>query len=807
MRDAFRSLWRDRGLAIAVMLTLALAIGGNATIFSVVNGVLLKPLNLPAPDRLVVISEQTAVRAEMGVAYPDYLDWRARQSSFDEMGASVIIGGVLTGGGEAERVFGRAVTRSFFTTLRAPFHIGRGFSADEDRPGGAPAVILSHGLWQRRYGADPALVGRTVTYNDEVYTVVGVLTAGFDLYGRNNANNDFFVPLGPLTTADYMRDRARHPVRVMGRMKPGMSIEQAAADVSAIAGALSAEYPGTNTGVGVRVRGLLDDYVGDVRVTLTALMAASALVLAVACANIANLLLARATSRRRDYAVRLALGASRLRVVSGSCLESLLLSVAGGAIGLFVASIATDSLRSLAPDVLPRLADVALGWRVIAFTAAVSVAAGLAFGAAPALVAPGADLRSVLGDGGRSSTGGGRRLREALVVAQVALSIALLVGAGLLARSFAALVLVDPGYKPAGVVTMRVRLPDGRYRERERVVATLDETLRRVAALPGVQSAALTTGVPLGRANEERYLVEGQPRPPRDRIPVALTQWVSAEYHRTFAIDLLAGRLFTGADREGAQNVAIVDEEFERRMFPAGPSRPALGRRVQLTSEPGRWRTIVGVVRHVRHASLDEQPRVEVYAPYTQMEPGWQLEIGRAMEFAVRSSGDAASVVAGVRQVVHGIDPDVPLSHVRAMDEALSDSLAPRVLNAGLLGLFAVVALLLSVVGLYGVMSYAVTQRTREIGVRVALGAAPREILLLLLAGSARIVAIGLGLGVVIAVAAGRLLQGMLYAVDARDPMTFGLAALLLTLVAAFAAYLPARRATKLDPVTALARE
>lgn len=807
MKYALRSLCRDRGLAIAVTLTLALAIGGNAAIFSVVNGVLLKPLNVPAPDRLVVISEQTAVRPDMGVSYPDYLDWRSRQTSFDDMAASLIIGGVLTGGGDAERVFGRAVTRSFFSTLRAPFHLGRGFNADEDRPGGTPAAVLSYALWQRRYGADPALVGRTVTYNDEVYTVVGVLTAGFDLYGRNNANNDFFVPLGPLTTADYMRQRERHPARVVGRMKAGVSIERATADLSAIAGALATQYPGSNTGVAVRVRSLLDDYVGDVRVTLTALMAAAALVLAVACANIANLLLARAAARRRDVAVRLALGASRLRVVADSCLESVLLSVAGGALGLFVASIATDGLRSLSPDVLPRLADVALEWRVIAFTAAVSVAAGLALGAAPAFVASGADLRRSLGDGGRSSTSGGRRLREALVVAQVALSIALLVGAGLLARSFAALLLTDPGYKPTGVVTMRVRLPDGRYRQRERVVAMLDETLRRVTSLPGVESAALTTGVPLGRANEERYLVEGQPPPPHDRVPVALTQWVSADYHRTFAIDLLGGRLFTAADREGRQDVAIVDEEFERRMFPAGPSRPALGRRVHLAGEPGRWRTIVGVVRHVRHASLDEQPRVEVYAPYLQMDPSWQLEIGRAMDVAVRSSRDAASVVAGVRQAVQGIDPDIPLSHVRAMDEALSDSLTPRVLNAGLLGLFAVVALLMCVVGLYAVMSYAVTQRTREIGVRVALGAAPPQILRLLLGASARIVAIGLVLGLGIAIASGRLLQGMLYAVDARDPMTFALAALLLTVVAGLAAYLPARRATELSPVVALSRE
>jgi predicted permease len=354
---------------------------------------------------------------------------------------------------------------------------------------------------------------------------------------------------------------------------------------------------------------------------------------------------------------------------------------------------------------------------------------------------------------------------------------------------------------------MRVRLPDARYRDRERVVATLEETLGRVSSLAGVESAALTTGVPMGRANEERYLVDGQASPTRDRLPVALTQWVSPGYHRTFRIELLGGRFFTAADREGTQAVAIVDDEFERRTFAGGAPGSALGRRVQLVGEPGRWRTIVGVVRHIRHASLDEQPRVEVYAPYLQMEPAWQLEIGRAMDVAIRSSRDAGSVVAGVRDVMKGIDPDVPLSHVRAMDEALSESMAPRVLNAGLLGLFAVVALLLCVVGLYGVMSYAVTQRTREIGVRIALGAAPREILRLLLGGSARIVLTGLAFGAGIAIAAGRLLRGMLYAVAPGDPLTFALAAFVLTLVAAFAAYLPARRAARLDPVVALSRE
>jgi len=800
---ALRMLRRDPALAIVATLTLALVIGANAAVFSVVNAVLLRPLSFPSADRLVVISEQTPIRPQMGVAYPDYRDWSARNTTFDSMGASIVIGGVLTGGGQPERVFGRAVTASFFRTLGVPLHAGRWFTDTEDRPGGERVVVLSHALWQRRYGADPSIVGRTVNYNGDPYAVIGVLPASFDYYGVDNANNDIFLPLGHLEDNDYMKDRDSHPVRVLGRMKGQATIDQARADLATIAASLALEHPGSNRGVGTEVRPLLDDYVGDVRLTLAVLLAAALLVLLVASANIANLLLARGSARRREIALRLALGAGRLRIMRQLITESLVLAVFGGALGVVVGTSAARMLDRLAPNSLPRLTDVQIDVRVVVFSIAVTVLAGLAFGAAPALQASGIDLRRFLGEGGRSQAPRARRMREVLAVTQMALCIALVVGAGLLVRSYSALLRADPGFDAHDVITMRIRLPDGRYRDRARVLSVLEQALTRIAGMRGVESAALATGVPLGRANDERYVVDGQAAPSRERTPVALVQWVTPGFHRTLRIGLLAGRYFTAADRENAADVAIVDEEFSARTFPGGNSA-AIGRRVQLAGERGRWREIVGVVRHIRHAALDEKPRAEVYAPFDQMDASWQLEIGRAMDVAIRSRDGEAPVVAGVREQLRAIDPELPLSHVRTMDDALAMSMAPRTFTLTLLGLFAGVAVVLCVVGLYGVTSYAVTQRTREIGIRMALGARPGEVVALLMGRGAIVIAAGLVLGLAASMVCGRVLQDLLYGVRPRDPVTFGVAAGALCIVAAVASYLPARRATRLDPVAAL---
>ncbi len=802
-----RMLRNNPALSATIVLTMALTIGANTAIFSVANGILLKPLPFPASDRLVVIREQSRTRPDLPVAYPDYLDWKSRQSTFDDMSASIVIGGILTGDAEPERVFGRAVTSSFFTTLRPTLVLGRAFTPEEDRPGADAVMVLSYGLWQRRYGRDVGMLGRAVNYNGVPHTIIGVLPADFDFYGRANENNDILLPLAHFANEPWMQSRDSHPLSVLGRLKADVTLDRARADLAAVGNSLATEYPATNEGIGVAMQSLLEDYVGDVRLSLAVLVGAAALVLAVACGNVANLLLARATTRRREIALRFALGAARARVVRQLLTEAALLAIIGGTLGAIAGSWATRVLPGMAADALPRVVEAGPDWRVALFVLAITTIAGLAVGAAPALQLRQIGVQQSLRDGSRSVAGTGNRLREALVAAQVALCIALLIAAGLLLRTVHALATVDPGYVAQNVVSMRVRLPDARYRDRPQVMSFLTELLPRIVSLDGVESACLTTGVPLGRGNDERFVVEGQPPSPDNQLPVAIAQWVSPECHRTLGIRLVAGRHFAASDREGSALVAIVDEDFARRFFPGRPAASVVGERVRLVSEGQRWRTIVGVVRHIRHAALDEPPRPEVYAPFEQTDPAWQVEIGRAMDIAVRGAADPQRMVAGVRKQVQAIDPELPLSHVRTLADALSASIAPRVFNLRLLAGFAATALVLCVLGVYGVISYSVTQRRREIGVRMALGAQRVDIVRQVLARGVRAVAIGVALGAAGAVVAGRLLQQLLYGVTPRDPMTFAAAASLLVAVAMLACYLPARRAVRLDPATALRDE
>jgi predicted permease len=805
LRYAGRMLRRDPGLTAVVMVTLGVGIGANTSLFSAVDAVLLKPLPFPNADRLVVLKEQTASRPDRAVAFPDFLDWRARQSTFEDLAAALIIGGVLSGDGvDAERVFGRAVTKEFFATLGARMRFGRSFTADEDQPGGARALIVSNAVWRRRYGGDATVVGRATNYNGESYTIVGVLPDTFDYYGRTNANNDIFVPLGHLRTQSYMQRRDNAPVLVIGRMKPGVPIDRARADLAAIAASLEQEHPATNQGVGATVTPLLEDYVGDMRLGLSVLLGASWLLLTIACVNVANLLLARASTRQQEIAVRLALGARRGRVVRQLLTESLMLSTIGGALGLVLARIATAWLSQSAPVALSRMEEIVLDWRVVAFGAATTTLTGLAFGIAPALQASGVELQQVMRSSGRAVTGGGKRLREALVVGQVALCVALLIATGLLVRSFQRVTAIDPGYDPRGVVTMRLRLPDARYRTRDQVMPVLDAVTKRIAAMPGVESVSLTTGVPLGRRSDEAIVPPGQPAEARDRAPLALTQWVGADYHRTFGIGLLAGRTFSDADRADSAPVAIVDEEFARRYLPGRQLVSVLGERVRLVDDGEPPREIVGVVRHIHHSSLEEAARAEIYIPFTQAQPGWQLEIGRAMDLAVRSALPADVVVSAIRAQIREFEPGLPLSHVITQEGALERSIGARLFNLVLIAVFGGAALLLCVVGIYGVVSYSVAQRTREIGVRMTLGAPPADVVRMVMGRGLRMVLLGVGAGALAALLLGRLVEGLLFGVRARDPLTFLAIILVLTAVAAAASYLPARRAAGLDLTAAL---
>ena len=805
---AGRMLRRDPGLTAVVMVTLAVGIGANTALFSVVDAVLLKPLPFPDAERLVILKEQTAARPDRAVAFPDFLDWRARQTTFDDMAAALIVGGVLSGdGADAERVFGRAVTREFFATLGAATLLGRTFTAEEDQPGGARAIVLSHGLWQRRYGGDSAAVGRATNYNGESYTIVGILPQAFDYYGRTNANNDIFVPLGHLRGESYMNRRDNHPVSVVARMKSGVALERARAELSAIAAALEREHPSTNGGVGATVTPLLEDYVGDMRLALSVLLGASWLLLTIACVNVANLLLARASTRRQEIAVRLALGARRGRILRQLLTESLLLSSIGGAAGLFLAWVAAGWLAQSAPVALPRMEEIVLDWRVVAFGAVTTTITGLAFGIAPALQTSGVDLQQVMRSSGRAATGAGKRLREALVVGQIALCVALLIATGLLIRSFQRLTATDPGYDPGNVVTMRLRLPDARYQTRQDVLPVLEALMTRIAAIPGIDRVCLTTGVPLGRRGDQPFVPPGQPAERRDRAPLALTQWISPDCHRTFRIGLLAGREFASTDRVDSAPVAIVDDELVRRYLPGRELADAIGQRVQLLADGEPPREIVGVVRHIRHSGLDEESRAEIYIPFEQTQPGWQLQIGRAMDIAVRSTMPAESVVSAVRAKIRELDPELPLSHVTTLEAALERSMGPRLFNVVLLSVFGGAAFLLCGVGIYGVISYSVAQRTREIGVRMTLGAAPAEVVRMVMGRGLRIVLLGVAGGTVAALLLGQLIEGLLFGVGARDPITVITVVAVLTTVAAAACYLPARRAVAMDLTSALRHE
>jgi putative ABC transport system permease protein len=809
LRYGARTLMKNPGFTLIAVITLALGIGANTAIFSVVNGVLFESLPYPDADRLVVVTEETQAAPGLSVAYPDYLDWKARQSVFENLTAHMVAGGILTGGGDPERVFGRWVSASFFATLGVPPEFGRAFTEAEDRPGGDRVIILSHALWRRRYGENPRLIGQSIEYNGEPRIVVGVTPDSFDFYGQINANNDFFMPLGQLADESFLEKRDSRPgINVLGRMKPGVRLDHAREGMRALAARIATEHPATNAGVGVALHSMLDAYVGGARRSLWMMLAAVALVLLIACANVANLLLSRASARRREIALRMAVGAGRGRIIRQLLTESLLLALGGGAVGLLLSLWGVALLTKYASGSLPRLESITVDWRALGFTLLTTLLTGLIFGLAPALQTTRSGGLASLKEGPRSGASGGRRLREAIVIVEVALSLLLLIGAGLLFRSYDRLTKVDPGFDPRNVLTLRLRLPDAYYREQSQVTGFLRQILPRLSSLPGVESACLTTGIPFGRGGGEAFLIEGRTPPSKELTPIALNQFVSADYHRTFGIALLAGRYFTPQDNASAPPVVIIDEDLARKHFPGLSYNEALGRRLKLTGDGEPWREIVGVVRHIRHNSLDEpQPSVETYGPYEQMNPRWLTEIGRAMDVAVKTSAGPRMLLEAIRREVQALDRGLPLSHVRTMEESIALSVAARRFNLALLGVFAIIALALGAVGIYGVMSYSVAQRTQEIGVRVALGAQGRDVLRLVIGQGMKLALIGSAVGLVAAVALTRGLRTLLFDVSATDPLTFAATASLLAFIALLACWIPAWRAMKVDPSVALKTE
>ncbi|HEX7173829.1 MAG TPA: ABC transporter permease [Pyrinomonadaceae bacterium] len=802
IRYGLRGLWRQPAFTLVAVCSLALGIGANTAIFSLVNAVLLKPLPFADSERLVMVWEDASVigAPRDSVAPANFVDWKTQNQVFDEMAVLSWQSFNITGDGEPERVTAYAVTANVFPLLGTEPALGRHFLPEENEPGTAKVAMLSHGLWQRRYGGDPSIVGRDIMLNGEKRTVVGVMPQGFQFL---QSFIGLWVPTA--LTQEELANRGAHYLTVLARLKPGVTAEQAQADIGAITDRIAQADPNEAGNLKAAVVPLREQLSGGVRNSLFILLAAVGFVLLIACANIANLLLARATARQREIAVRTALGASRWRVVRQLLTESVLLSVMGGGAGLLLAAWGFEFLKKLVPDAMALSATLKLDLPVLGYALAVSVLTGLVFGLAPALQASRIDLGEALKQsGGRTGlTAGGGRLRGALVVVEVALALVLLVGAGLLIQTISRLQQQYTVFQPEQLLTLRTVLPEGKYKELSRRVDFYDQVLARVETLPGVVSAGYTTSVPLqwkGGANG--FTMEGPP-PEGVLATNAIHRQVSAGYFKTMGVGLREGRYLEERDDAKGQQVMVVNETMARQYW---PGETAIGKRIKFGPAEGTdpWRTIVGVVADVRQMGLDAPVKAEMYLPYRQIA---SHAFYKPRDLVVRTSVDPMSLVSAVRGEIHAVDPEQPLSNIATMEKLLADETGARGLGMMLLSTFAGLALLLAALGIYGVLAYFVTQHVPEIGVRLALGARPRDILALVLKKGMGLALGGVAAGLLAAFALTRLMEKLLFGVTATDPATFAGVAALLVAVAFAACYIPARRATKVDPMVALRYE
>jgi predicted permease len=802
LRYALRSLAKAPGFTLVTLLTLALGIGANTAIFSVVNAVLLRALPVRDPAALVVIRE-TYGGGEIGsVSGPNFVDWKTKNHSFAGVTAWRGINVGLVGEGEPEEIRGAVVDADFFKVLGVDLQLGRGFLPGEDQ-GQATVVVLGEALWRTRFGADPGILGRTVSLSGRPYTVVGVTPANLTYPTTIQA----WLPLGYGQGRSASRDS--HSYDVIGRLKPGVSREQAEADLGTIASALEREYPASNTGRGVTVIPLTDDSVGTVRTALLLLTGAVTLVLLIVCANVANLFLARAATRHRELAVRSALGAGRWRLTRQVLVEAVTLSVAGGLLGLLLASWAIDLLLALQPRGIPRLTEVRIDGAVLAFTLLVSVAVGIIFGLVPAWSMSRQDpAEAFRGEGRGSSTGRQRtRFRSALVVAQVSLAVVLLVGAALLIVSVRQLSTVVLGFKPDGAMTFQISIPQAKYANADAQRAYIDRLVERLRQIPGVRNAGAVYFLPLGGGfTSGDVSVEGRPPAAPGQEQYAGYRIVAGDFLNSIGVTLRRGRMLTEGDREGASLVTVVNEALVRKLF---PGQDPIGKRITFgTPDSAEWRQIVGVVADVRQTGLTETPVPELYVSVQQLySDSWTIFESIPLSFVVRS--DVGSTVLGpaIKAAVHEVDPEQPVSRLREAGELLQDATARQRFNMSLLTLFGLLALILAAVGVYGVMAYGVNQRTRELGIRLALGARASSVQAMVLWQGLALTLIGLGLGLVGALGLSRLLTTLLYGVSPNDPRVLGGAALLLAAVSTIACLVPAIRATRVDPIEALRSE
>jgi predicted permease len=802
LRFAFRMLLKTPGFTFIAILTLALGIGANTAIFSVVDAVLLRPLPYAQPDRLVTISEagkpnDLSTRNE--VAPGNFLDWRDRNQSFEMMAAVNTTGYSLTGTDHPERVQAAIISNGMLRMLGLRPALGREFSSDDNRPGANPVVMLSYPLWQRRFNTDPTIIGKTIRLGITPYTVIGVLPQVPISIFREDA--DLWLPIEQTITPHEMHWHDSHYLNVYARLKPGVTLAQAREEMNRIAADVKRENPDSNSGAATFIILLQQDLAGNIRPALLTLLVAVGFVLLIACANVANLLLVRASGRAKEFAIRLALGAGKWRIIRQLLTESLLLGVAGGCAGLLVASWTRHSLLALKPDSLPDVNAIETDWRVLLFTLGISIATSLLFGLAPALRGTGLNLSPALHSSSRSATAGksAQRLRNIFVAAEIAISLVLLVGAGLTIRSFLQLRERDLGFHPDHIVTARISIPQAQYSRPDQVVSFYDSVLDRARATPGVESAGMISYLPLtGHNFDNSFDIVGRPpRPPSDRT-YALIRFIDPQYFRVLGIPLLTGRSIDEHDLPGSSRSMVVSESMAKQYWPnTNPVGQSLI--VHMGDDQATPWQIVGVVADVR-TDIAEDPQGTMYMPYRQMPY-------RYMVLAVRTHAAPEAMVESIRGAVRTLDPDQPVYQSRTLTELIDETLVPWRFSMTLLGAFAAMALILAAAGIYGVMAYFVRQRTHEVGVRMALGAQPIDVLRLVVGHGAKLAFVGVLAGVLASLWLTHLMSDLLFGVSATDPFTFVAVVSLLTIVALVACFVPARRATKVDPTVALRYE
>jgi putative ABC transport system permease protein len=821
VRYAIRVLAKSPGFSIIAILTLALGIGANTAIFSVVNGVLINPLPFHHPDQLVSVFQKIPSFENASISYPNFLDWRKMNTTFADMAAYRSAGFTLTGSGEPERLHGEMISAGFFEILGVNPLQGRTFHTDEDQIGANPTVMITEALWKRKFAGQKDIIGQRLILNGIGRTIIGVVPSSFHLriqnFQRGGPSNEVYVPVGEYNEPHFYNARGSGwGLNAIGRLKPGITVEQTRADMDRVSRDLATAYPDVDTNVKATILSLREEMVGRIKPILLLLLGAVALVLLIACVNVANLLLARSTVRQQEFAIRIALGAGATRVLRQLLTESVLLALAGGALGLLLAKFGTAAAVAAVPQNMPRAEDIGLDPRVLLFTFAISVLAGIIFGLAPAWRLTRSNVGSTLGESGRSVAAARSHMQAVFVIGEMAMALVLLIGAGLMIRSLFQLWHLDPGFNPKNVLVFTFSGPESfKNQSADALRSAYREIHSKLASAPGVDSVSFNNGAtPMGSDSEDYFWIVGKPMPKRQRdLPMAIEYIVEPEYLQVMQIGLKRGRFFTAADNEHAPPVIVIDESLAEKYF---PDSDPIGQYLDFNTNPADTDKIpnpqiIGIVAHVNQWGLDSDGadalHTQVYFPFAQIPDSIIRRFGLGSDVYARLRGPVAAVLPGMRNKIHEFNAETVVYQAETMEKTVADSIAGKRFAMTLLGIFAALALVLAGIGIYGVLSYMVGQRTREIGVRMALGAQRLDVLRLIMKDGAQMTLIGVIIGVIGALGATRLMRSMLFGVKPVDPLTFIAVALLLGAIALLACYVPALRAMKVDPIEALRHE